>query len=324
VANFRVRRQNTPPEARQLAKPTPVVESIAACPQAVDLATVSNAAGSSNRSTISARAPNKVLSAIFAMLGKLQANLKTEIIAPCSKTGMQLKELYLSVLVCDHARPAMIFFPQQSWLFPRLSESVCEKCFEELQIDLPLLGFCRLRNGKQATLPVASGAAYQECIRQLIRQFKHDGDRLLATDLASIMSNGWPALKEFMPATAVVLVPVPLHRDRQRSRGFNQAQLLAKELKTNMFLEVDCRALTRTKRTKSQQLLSKEERMKNVRGAFVGDAKRLKGKAVVLIDDVCTSGSTLVECAEEVLRCGAKNVVALTVARAIMSKSEDS
>jgi ComF family protein len=120
----------------------------------------------------------------------------------------------------------------------------------------------------------------------------------------------------------VTVVPVPLHRDRRRERGYNQAEALARGLmvelgKGKRGVELDSRCLQKILATPPQTGLSPAERRENVRGAFaVSDAHSLKDQAVVLIDDVMTTGATLSACARVLKAAGARRVVALTLARA--------
>lgn len=117
---------------------------------------------------------------------------------------------------------------------------------------------------------------------------------------------------------ADILVPVPLHYKRLIKRRYNQSALLAKELSKLTGIEVDYTSLIKHKSTKPQVQFSGHERVKNVRGAFsVKQEEKIKGKSVVLIDDVMTTGSTLKECAKALKAAGAKSVDTLTVARVI-------
>lgn len=120
-----------------------------------------------------------------------------------------------------------------------------------------------------------------------------------------------------------VAVPVPLHRSRQRERGFNQAELLARRLPLPV-----ANMLVRTRATVSQIDLPAEKRQRNVRGAFAlkgGQSNFFPflGKSltvplsVLLVDDVATTGATLNECARVLLEAGAREVRALTAARAL-------
>ncbi len=114
---------------------------------------------------------------------------------------------------------------------------------------------------------------------------------------------------------AEVLVPVPLHPDRERERGFNQAMLLARELGRLAGVPVDGTCLRRVRATPPQVGLSREERQRNVAGAFRCTEGAAQGKRVALVDDVCTTGATLYAAGQALLEGGAKEVWAVTVAR---------
>jgi ComF family protein len=232
-----------------------------------------------------------------------------------------LADFALSVLSVEAVRPALLKTAGCRSYFPRFSECLCHDCWDALKIDLPLVAFCPLAEGRQTTLAVASGSAYEGKLKDLIGEFKYEGERLLAQDLACVMVNAWSALCEYVPQGKLLIVPVPLHWQRKQNRGFNQSELLAKELSAAVGAPTCNRAMKRIKSTKPQQKLGKTERLANVRDAFVGNPALLKGKTIVLVDDVCTSGATLVECADEALRCGAQSVAALTVARAVLFAS---
>ncbi|MGD8997027.1 MAG: phosphoribosyltransferase family protein [Anaerolineae bacterium] len=118
------------------------------------------------------------------------------------------------------------------------------------------------------------------------------------------------------PIPVDVLVPVPLHKNRLRDRGFNQAALLAHQLSKQVHLPVNEHTLVRQRATASQIDLNTEERKQNVRDAFRCTTSALAGRRVLLIDDVCTTGSTLEACAVALRDGGTRSVQALTLARA--------
>ena len=113
-----------------------------------------------------------------------------------------------------------------------------------------------------------------------------------------------------------VVVPVPLHKQRQRRRGFNQAALLARRFAQQVDLPVDEASLVRHRQTAAQVELNAEQRKANVQDAFRCVSRGVVGKRVLLVDDVCTTGSTLEACATALREGGAKSVQALTLARA--------
>jgi competence protein ComFC len=118
--------------------------------------------------------------------------------------------------------------------------------------------------------------------------------------------------------TGDIVVPVPLHRTRERERGFNQAELIAREVAKRLRLPLKTVLLMRTKARPDKHILSNEERWRIVRGAFATrPGSQVDNKRVLLVDDVMTTGATLDACAKALLEAGAKSVVGLTVARAV-------
>jgi ComF family protein len=116
---------------------------------------------------------------------------------------------------------------------------------------------------------------------------------------------------------AEVVVPVPLHRDRERQRGYNQAGLISKPLARKLGLPHKAVLLMRVGPRRNKQVLTFEERWESVRGAFATrPGSQVDNKRVLLVDDVMTTGATLYACARALLASGAKSVLALTVARA--------
>lgn len=115
---------------------------------------------------------------------------------------------------------------------------------------------------------------------------------------------------------ADLLVPVPLDKRRYRKREFNQAHLLAKVVSRRFGIPLSPFVLRRTRTTLPQTGLNRREREENVKGLFrVAKAKECRGKTILVIDDVFTTGSTANECAKVLSRAGAREVNVLTVAR---------
>jgi ComF family protein len=117
---------------------------------------------------------------------------------------------------------------------------------------------------------------------------------------------------------ADVVVPVPLHRDRERERGYNQAALISKPLAKRLRLPHKAVLLMRTRARPDKQVLSLEERWESVRGAFATrPGSQVDKLRVLLVDDVLTTGATLDACARALREAGAKSVAGLTIARAV-------
>ncbi|MBU2548126.1 MAG: ComF family protein, partial [Proteobacteria bacterium] len=150
--------------------------------------------------------------------------------------------------------------------------------------------------------------------RLAVHRFKYSGRTEMAGPLAAFMANrlGPP----YYPPGADLVLPVPLHRRRLRQRGFNQALLLARALYRPWPALVCQDLLVRTRWTEPQVRLKGAERARNVSRAFaVADESRIRGKAVILLDDVYTTGATAGECARTLKRAGATRVLVLTLAR---------
>jgi len=116
-------------------------------------------------------------------------------------------------------------------------------------------------------------------------------------------------------ATKAVVIPVPLHHTKELRRGFNQADLLAREIAEKLEFTYS-NDLVRLVNTRSQVGLSRSNREKNLEGAFkLRNVPEIKGKTVYLIDDVVTSGSTFAACARELKMAGARKVICMAIAR---------
>lgn len=183
--------------------------------------------------------------------------------------------------------------------FPGLAEEfVCENCrgrvfhFRSAVAVLPSRGY----------------------VRDLVHRLKYRHELWLAGPLGELLALAWRDAR-LAGQTFDGIVPVPLHPLRQRERGFNQAEILAREvvrLGKGPLLEV----LRRTRDTETQTHFDRRQRMENLRDAFtLRQNATVQGKHLLLVDDVLTTGSTLDECARVLIQAGAASVCALTVAR---------
>lgn len=154
---------------------------------------------------------------------------------------------------------------------------------------------------------------YKPPITTIISRFKYHGQ---TTSLKSFR-----AIQQLLPGLTELnqpdlIIPVPLHPERLRKRGFNQALLLARALYPEHRRLIDFKVLERHRYTEPQTGLSGKIRRQNLKKAFrVKDEEVVKGKRVLLIDDVFTTGTTVNECAKVLKRAGAKEVQVLTMAR---------
>lgn len=196
---------------------------------------------------------------------------------------------------------------------PLTSDFHCRTCRTPFLNRHPLdeTGQCALcRLGLNGFDEVFSAGVYDGALRKLIHLFKFEGVRPLARPLAGFLRQALPRERRFD-----VIVPMPLHWRRRWSRGFNQSQLLAREIGRRW--NVPVRKLVRRKRATAPQAgLTSAQRRKNVQGAFEAKKRaRLQGMSVLLIDDVLTTGATASACARALKRAGAAHVSLLTLAR---------
>lgn len=147
-------------------------------------------------------------------------------------------------------------------------------------------------------------------LRKAIHHFKYGGLRDLGAILGQILTDCWDA----DPLPVQVIVPVPLHPQRERERGYNQSMLLAHELAQHTGLPVAEGVLLRVQSTPPQVGLNASERAANVRNAFRCRTEDLRGKRVLLLDDVLTTGATARSCARALIQGKASAVWGLVLA----------
>ncbi len=208
------------------------------------------------------------------------------------------------------AKPLLLGKYLLNFLFPplcpvceeRLSEEgICEVCWEDILKHLLLepkvfYGF-----------PVYSLLWYGGRVREAVERMKYHGMRTLGEFFAA-------ALADYAKDEGVeVVVPVPLHPARVRERGFSQTDLIARAMAKELGVPFR-RVLFRNRYTRPQALLGREDRSKNVSGAF-SCLRKLSGEVVLLVDDVITTGSTFYHAASTLVKAGAGRVVGATIAR---------
>ena len=155
---------------------------------------------------------------------------------------------------------------------------------------------------------------YEGPLGEVVRTLKFRRRRELTKPLAQLLAE--TLRRQDFTQHIDLIVPVPIHWRRRFGRGFNQSELIAEHLGRFLRLPVTKRNLRRIRHTKPQTKLSRSERLKNPRGAFrVRRPGDVKGKNVLLVDDVMTTGGTMTECARELRKADAKAVYAAVAAR---------
>ena len=189
-----------------------------------------------------------------------------------------------------------------------LQEPLCRRCGVEVDSARNDCG-CRAR--LRALTRLRSAVAYEGPIEPVIHRFKYEGWRRLAAPLAQLMAERLAA----EGVAARLIVAVPLHSSRRRQRGYNQSELLMRELIQRLALRAPPGVLVRTRATPPQVGNDRTRRFENVAGAFTWEGGRLSGEAILLIDDVATTGATLNACALALKAAGSGPVTGVSVAR---------
>ena len=226
------------------------------------------------------------------------------------------------------------------WLYPPVcggcdapGERWCAKCQEQTVLleNMAICPRCGVPNhgggicADCAAQPppytaLRSWAVYAGALRKAIHRLKYQGDLGLGEALGAKLFAMWQSLDWQVE----MIIPIPLSAQRKRERGYNQSSLLARPLSLATRLPLCALALRRTRDTASQVKLTGSERRQNVRGAFTADARQVAGRAVLLIDDVATTGATMLAAGEALQAAGAHNIYALTLARAGLTNHPDS
>jgi ComF family protein len=219
---------------------------------------------------------------------------------PCITALRPLQGSYCPV--CGQASPPVS-------LSRREGEDVDPRCLLCQRVDPPF------------ERAVAYGS-YEAGLRDLIHLLKFHQVRPAAKVLGRILAGTIAELEKTMPVGTIAIVPVPLHKHKKAKRGFNQAEMIARQALRQLArpkrFELCTAVLLRTRDTSSQIGLTSHERRENLRGAFrVNDPTRILNRDILLVDDVYTTGTTASECARVLLRAGAARVWVATVARTL-------
>lgn len=231
------------------------------------------------------------------------------------KDLLPLSHRWLSALCC----------PECVKTVTAISEPLCTCCgmmLKQPHNDNPLCGDCIMQPKKFRMARAAM--VYDQQSMAIIHRFKYAGKTQLAKPFGGLLLNTY--LRYWQREAIDLVLPVPLHSQKFRYRGFNQSYLMVDCWKTisarNPLPAPDTRlrtdVLSRSKATAPQTGLGRKQRLKNVKGAFtVRLPETVHARKVLVVDDVYTTGATVDECARSLLRAGATQVDVLTLARAV-------
>ena len=215
-----------------------------------------------------------------------------------------------------------LFFPPQCVACERPGARFCSACRARVQrFGPPRCPRCDMSHATQAPCPTCRRARsplagmrvvgpHEEPLRAAIHALKYENGGALGPLLGELLVERWAAAEIEVDA----IVPVPLHPERQRERGYNQSTLLATALVTSLGLPLCEPVLERVRATPPQVGLDRSARQQNVARAFRAQ-REAAGRRWLLIDDVCTTGATLGACAAALSEAGATEVWALVLAR---------
>jgi ComF family protein len=186
----------------------------------------------------------------------------------------------------------------------------CERC------GMP---FCECADVSFAFVKNRSVFVYDDAMGDVIHAFKYGNHPAHGRALGKVMASRFSACFSDIE----LIVPVPMYRKKERSRGFNQANILAREIARDTGIAYDCKSLLRVRDTAAQSGLTAPARKVNLAGAFSlsGNSRAIVNKNILLVDDIMTTGSTLHECAGVLKRGGAATVYAYTLAAAVKKHS---
>lgn len=203
---------------------------------------------------------------------------------------------------------------------------LCDKCAKEVEWNnkfclkcgspcKTMTDYCLHCQSHKKTFKIARAPfIYSEKIATAIQEYKYNNKRYLSKSFAKIMKNVFDKMtKEGIKIDLITYVP--LFKDKQKKRGFNQSELIARELSKLTTIPLSHNNLLRVKNTQTQTNLTYKERQKNLDNAFIiKDKSEFKDKTILLIDDVLTTGSTADHCSIALKKAKAKDVYVLTFA----------
>jgi len=233
---------------------------------------------------------------------------------------IKLKELALDVLF-----PPLCLNCNRLLKNQEKDNGICDACFAKISVHTAL--FCpvcraRLPENKKichqsSSYRLGAAANYDEPLKTLIHRFKYHSWSRLQKPIAKILENYLKNLNLELKG-GWLIIPIPLHKNRERTRGFNQAGIIGKIAADYFRLPYEDRILSRSKKTQTQaELKNWDQRKENLSGAFaVSNAEQIKNKNIVLVDDVYTSGATINEAVKVLRSAGAKKILAIVLAKA--------
>jgi len=242
------------------------------------------------------------------------------LLKPRNSEGCTLKQITLYNLMSSNLLFKKLYNDLLDFVYPPYcilceaeleaeNKLVCRDCWERLGSSSTRETFI----SKQRILALYS---YSNDVRTIIHNLKYRSKTHLAVNLGRSIGKIIKGDKRIRKWD--LLIPIPLHKVKQRSRGFNQSELIVDAIAEVSSIEKDSTILIRHRYTRNQAALPMRERAKNVKGAFtVLNKFKIEGKKIILVDDVVTTGSTMLECIKVLKEGGAKEVAGVSASLAV-------
>src|SRR3989344_4026345 len=219
-----------------------------------------------------------------------------------------------------------LIFPRQCVFCGEYFKMICETCLQKCRVNFD-------ENCIVCDLPSLNGDTHETCFKEtfptnLFSCFEYGGyvekcikmSKYGFKEFAILKELAGEGVKIFLSVNHIneyknfVIVPIPLSNERMRSRGFNQSEIIGKILSKRFNLKMNIKLLKRVKNTNTQIGMNREERVKNIKGAFLANNSVMDLK-ILLVDDVCTTGATLIEASRALYKAGVLEVKCFTLAK---------
>ena len=219
---------------------------------------------------------------------------------------MNIKDFFNNIL--------HLLLPQRCLSCQKFGEIICESCLYKLPKESNVYGITTLFSYSDPTIQKAIWLLKYKGVKEVVKPFAKIIHERLLEDLSSVVE-----LSLADPNNKIVLIPTPVSKEKEKERGFNQTALLAKELvsqDSGKSFEIRIDILKKVKNTPSQvSIKNRTERLKNLKGAFVLENKEsIRGRIVILLDDVTTTGTTLNECAKVLRHAKPRQIIKVALA----------
>lgn len=195
---------------------------------------------------------------------------------------------------------------------PYIQQPRCHKCSKPVSAEDEIYCFDCIKSDHYYTKGWAVWL-YERAVKDAMHRFKYNNNknygRILSKEVVTLYS------REIYEANIDLIIPIPLYRKKEKKRGYNQAGVIATYIGKYTSIPCNHNCIIKKINTKAQKNLTDKERIANVKNIFkVTDENLIKGKNILLCDDIYTTGSTIDSCAKELLSCGAKEIYFITLA----------